>query len=97
MSCPGERRSARRQVCDNLAELSVFVRCPVSRFSTQRFATEGHENYRGATGSDIYFENIMQVPIYYLPRLSVRHGTDGIARIKNILKYPNVRSPLHFK
>ena len=45
-----------------------------------------------ATGSDIYFENIMQVPIYYLPRLSVRHGTDGIARIKNILN-----SPLHFK
>ena len=24
---------------------------------------------------------------YFLPRLSVRHGTDGIARIKNILKY----------
>ena len=52
-----------------------------------RFATEGHGSYRGATGSDIYFENIMQVPIYYLPRLSVRHGRDGIARIKNILKY----------
>ena len=24
---------------------------------------------------------------YFLPRLSVCHGTDGIARIKNILKY----------
>ena len=33
------------------------------------------------------FRNFMHVPIYYLPRLSVRHGTDGIARIKNILKY----------
>ena len=81
------RRSARRQVCDHLAGLSVFVRCPISRFSKQRFAKEGQGSYRGATGSDIYFENIMQVPIYYLPRLSVRHGTEGISRIKNILKY----------
>ena len=53
----------------------------VSRFSKQRFATEGHGGYKGATGSYIYFENIMQVP------LSVQHVSDGIARIKNILKY----------
>ena len=64
--------------------LYVFVRCPVGRFSKQIFATTGHGSHRGAAGTDIYFENVTQVAIF-IPRLSVRHVSDGITGIENIL------------
>ena len=52
--CPGERRSARRQESDNIAGLSVFVRCQVGRISKQRFATAGHGSHMGTAPSHIY-------------------------------------------
>ncbi len=57
-------------------------------FSKQRFATAGHGGHRGAAGSDKYvFRKCNAGSHIYLPRSSFRHVSDGIARIKNILKY----------
>ena len=72
VASPGERRSARRQVCDHLAGLSVFVRCPFGRFSIA-----GHGSHRGA--AYILFRKWHAGSNIYLPQLSVRHVSDGIA------------------